>query len=76
MDLSSFTVEQENLLCIYDTSTRTACIAEIADALPHFDDPDMREIAESTLATLHGMTDGDFAALIINPAYFNGEEEV
>ena len=60
MDLTSFTVEQENLLCVFDTSTRAACMAEISDAIPHFDDPDMREIAESTLAVLQTMTDDEF----------------
>jgi len=75
MDFTSFTVEQENLLCIYDTSTRTACIAEITDAIPHFDDPEMREIAESTLAVLHSMTDEEFSEQSFSPVYHNDEEE-
>jgi hypothetical protein len=75
MNLTSFTVEQENLLCIYDTSTRAACIAEITNAMPHFDDHAMREIAESTLAVLKTMTDEDFSAQSFNPAYHNDEEE-
>jgi len=75
MYLTDFTVEQENFICIYDTSTRTACIADITNAMPHFDDPDMRELAESTLAVLQNMTDEDFSAHVFNPAYHNEDEE-
>jgi len=75
MNLTSFTVEQENLLCAYDTSTRTACITDITNALLHFDEPDMLGIAESTITVLQGMTDAEFSALILNPAYYNEEEE-
>jgi len=75
MNLISFTAEQENLLCIFDTSTRTDCIEDIAFSLQYFDDPDMREIAESTLAVLQGMTDEKFSALNLSPAYYNDEGE-
>ena len=76
MNLTSFTVEQENLLCIFDTSTRFDCIEDIKFSLQHFDDPDLCEIAKSTLAVLQSMTDTEFSALTFNPAYYNDDEEV
>jgi len=76
MNLTSFTVEQENLLCIFDTSARADCIEDITFSLQHFDDPDMREIAESTLEVLQSMTDEEFSTQSFNPAYYNDEEEV
>ena len=75
MNPTSFTVEQENLLCIFDTSTRADCIEDITFSLQYLDDPDMLEIAESTLAVLQGMTDGEFSALNLSPAYYNDEGE-
>jgi hypothetical protein len=75
MNLTSFTVEQENLICIYDTSTRTACIEDMTSSMQYFDDAEMRELAESTLAVLQGMTDGEFSALSLSPAYHNDEED-
>lgn len=74
MNLTSFTVEQENLICSFDVSSRSACIAEITNALPHFDEPEMREIAESTLAILQTMTDAEFSEQSLNPAYHNDDE--
>lgn len=75
MNLTSFTVEQENMLCIFDTSTRADCMDDITFSLQFFDDPELREIAESTLAVLQGMTDVEFSALNLSPAYYNDEEE-
>jgi hypothetical protein len=75
MNPTSFTVEQENLLCIFNTSTRAACMGDIALAMRHFDDPDMRDIAESTLAVLQTMTDVEFSAYQFSPAYHNDDDE-
>jgi hypothetical protein len=64
-----FTVEEENLICVYDTSSRAALIENISAAIPHFDEPDMAEIAVSTLQKLNGITDAEYAELTFNPAY-------
>jgi len=49
MDLTVFTVEQENLIAMFDVSSRTAYIADIRAALPDFDEPELREIVENIL---------------------------
>ena len=71
----NFTVEEENLICIFDTSSRTALINGINAVLPDFDEPELREIAENILRQLNAMTDEEFSALIFNPAYFNDDDE-
>jgi hypothetical protein len=48
---------------------------EIAFSIQYLDDPDMLEIAESTIAALRGMTDEEFSALAFNPAYYSGDED-
>ena len=56
-----FSVEEINLMCIYDTSDRTALIAELRDSLPDIGDPDMREIYENTIGKLEKISDNDFS---------------
>ena len=74
MDLIFFTVEEENLICAYDISSRTALVSGITDALPHFEETEMREIAENVLRKLDSLTDEEFANLTFHPAYHGDEE--
>lgn len=55
----SFTIEEENLICIYHKYDRRRTIAAISDALPDMD-ADMRPLAEQTIHKLHNMTDAAF----------------
>ncbi len=48
----SFTIEEENLICIYHKHDRRRTIAAISDALPDMDG-DMRPLAEQTIHKLH-----------------------
>jgi hypothetical protein len=75
MNPTIFTVEQENLLCVFNTSTRADCIEDITFSMQHFDEPEMLELAESTLAILQTMTDEDFSAHSFHPAYHNDDDE-
>jgi hypothetical protein len=72
---NTLTVEEENLICAFDTSGRTALIGGIAAAMPDFDEPGISEIAGSALAKLRGMTDAEFSALTLCPAYHGDDEE-
>ena len=74
MDYAIFTVEEENLICIFDVGSRGALIAEIRGTLPDFDEPEMLEIAENVLAKLDVMDDEEFSALLFCPAYYNDDE--
>ena len=55
----NFSVEEENLICMYHTSDRRRAIARMLTALPDMD-TEMRRLANSTLAKLERMTDADF----------------
>ena len=54
-----FTIEEENLICIYHKHDRRRTIAAISDALPDMD-ADMRPLAEQTIHKLHNITDAAF----------------
>ncbi len=73
--VSLFTVEEENLICIFDTGSRAALIADIRGVLPDFDEPELREIAETALRKLEAMSDDDFSGLVFEPEYFSDDTE-
>ena len=54
-----FTVEEENLICIYHNADRRRTIGKITAAVPEMD-RDMRTLAQQTLSKLERMTDADY----------------
>ena len=54
-----FTIEEENLICIYHKYGRRRTIAAISDALPDMDAA-MRPLAEQTIHKLQNITDAAF----------------
>ena len=76
MNLPTFTIEEENLICIFDTSSRIALISDIRSAIPDFDEPELREIAENALGKLERMSDAVFSDLTFHPAYSGDEDEL
>ena len=69
-----FTIEEENLMCIFDTSSRAALITGISAAAVNFDEPELIEIAETVLAKLGKMDDLEFSRLELYPEYDESEE--
>ena len=55
----NFSVEDENLICMYHTSDRRRTMARMLAALPDMD-AEMRHLVNSTIAQLERMTDADF----------------
>ena len=55
----NFSVEEENLFCMYHTSDRRRTMARMLAALPDMD-TEMRRLANGTIAKLEHMTDADF----------------
>ena len=55
----NFSVEEENLICMYHTSDHRRTMAQMVAALPDMD-TEMRQLANSTIAKLEQMTDADF----------------
>ena len=54
-----FTVEEENLICLYHNADRRRTMGRITAALPDMD-TEMRRMANGTIAKLERMTDADF----------------
>lgn len=54
-----FTVEEENLICMYHNADRRRTISRLTAALPDMDE-DMRALSQQTLSKLERMTDADY----------------
>ena len=54
-----FTVEEENLICMYHNADRRRTIGKITAAMPGMDG-DMWTLAQQTLSQLEHMTDADY----------------
>ena len=75
MNYTLFTVEEENLLCVFDTSSRATLTAGVRAALHELGDEglEMLEIANSALSKLETMSDDEFSKIAFSPAY--GDDE-
>jgi len=67
-----FSVEEINLMCIFDTSDRTALLTDLWERIDDVYDPDMREIFESAIDKLERISDDDFAGIGF---YMAGEDD-
>lgn len=54
-----FTVEEENLICMYHNADRRRTMGRLTAALPDMDE-DMRALAQQTLSKLERLTDADY----------------
>jgi hypothetical protein len=70
-----FTVEEVNLMCIFDTSSRAALMSELTAAMRDFSDEELLDIVENALTKLGKMSDGDFAALTFYPEWGDYDEQ-
>ena len=71
--MMEFTIEEINLMCIYDTGPRQGLMdvlkAMYSDLLP--EEAELRQLTENVLARLNGMTDDEYAQMqeSLIPAY-------
>jgi len=75
MSLSLFTVEEENLVCVFDISNHHALINSISDVLPELEEPELCDITKSALRKLQALTDTEFDALTFHPTYYGDDED-
>ena len=66
--MSNFTVEEINLMCVFDAEGRTELIEDIGRILPHLDDKDMEELANRVIGKLQNMIDEEFAEIVLEAA--------
>ena len=63
--MEEFTVEEINLMCIYDTGTRTGLITELSAMQTHLepDETELSELMHSVTEKLRSMRDDEYASL-------------
>ena len=66
--MNNFTVEEINLMCVFDAKGRTELIEDIGRVLPHLDDKDMEELANRVICKLQNMTDEEFGEVVLEAA--------
>ena len=63
-----FTVEETNLICIFQSDSRTKVIEDIHKAVGHIDDDDLVELSVRVVQKLEKMSDEEHAALVLEVA--------
>ena len=73
----NFTNDEMNLMCIYDTGSRTGLMNALSEMRKELstDEIELRELTDSTLNKLSAMSDEDYANMELYPD-FNDEEDV
>jgi len=69
--MGRFTVEEINLMCLYDTSSCKALTNDLITALYDVYEPDMKALFAKTLEKLDTITDDDFADI----GFYAAEDE-
>ena len=63
--MSKFTVEEMNLICIYNTGSRTGLLSELAKMKTHLekDETELLGLAKSVIDKVTGMSDNEFESI-------------
>ena len=69
--MNNFTFEETNLMCIYNTGSRTGLIEALNEMRGHLepDETELRELTDSALGKLQAMSDAEFAELELFPDF-------
>jgi len=73
----NFTNDEMNLMCIYDTGSRTGLMNALSEMRKELstDEVELRKLTDSTLNKLAAMSDEDYANMELYPD-FDDEEDV
>ena len=66
--MDKFTVEEVNLMCVFEGQDRKGMIADIKNVIPHIQDSEMVELAGQVLGKLENMSDEEFAEIELEAA--------
>ena len=63
--MSKFTVEETNLICIYNTGSREGLISELSKMQTHLqkDETELLELTHSVMSKLDAISDEDFDSI-------------
>ena len=69
--MRTFTFEETNLLCIYNTGSRTGLMETLTEMRRELSpkEAELRELTDSALSKLQAMTDEEFAQLELYPDF-------
>ena len=70
-DMGNFTFEEMNLMCIYNTGSRTGLIDSLREMRGELspEETELRELTDSALGKLQTMSDAEFAELELYPDF-------
>ena len=66
--MDKFTVEEINLMCVFEGQDRMGMVADIKNTIPHIQDSDMVELSKQVLEKLEAMSDEEFAEVALEAA--------
>lgn len=66
--MPDFTVEELNLMCVFDCTDRTAIVDGIRDSLPYVYEPEMKAIMQTVISKVEQMTHEQFSQVVFVPA--------
>lgn len=74
--MDRFSIEELNLMCIYDSGTRTGLIAGLEKIVPELtaEDAELGELVQSALKKLAAMSEQEYGELILVPDYKDEDE--
>lgn len=69
--MGNFTFEEMNLMCIYNTGSRTGLIEALTEMCGELalEETELRELTDSALGKLQAMSDAEFAELELYPDF-------
>ena len=69
--MGNFTFEEMNLMCIYNTGSRTGLIDSLREMRGELslEEAELRELTDSALMKLRAMSDAEFAELELYPDF-------
>ena len=69
--MGTFTFEETNLLCIYNTGSRAGLMESLTEMRGELspEETELRELTESALSKLQAMSDAEFAELELYPDF-------
>ena len=69
--MGNFTFEEMNLMCIYNTGSRTGLINSLREMRGELspEEAELRELTDSALGKLQAMSDAEFAELELYPDF-------
>lgn len=72
----NFSNDEMNLMCIYDTGTRTGLIKALSEMRGELgaDETELRRLTDSTIEKLSAMTDEEFETVELYPDFDDKED--